>query len=308
MSREGAIAWQGAEGGRVLRSAIQEREPQPPAGSKAAPILHVDGVSKTFVGQDGHRIHALAETDLFLAEGELVCVIGPSGCGKSTLFNIIGGLETSDTGCVRVNDRVIAGSHHEIGMVFQEESTFPWRTVLDNVAFPLEVAGMSRAERYEKARHFIDLVGLGGFEKTYPGELSGGMRQRTAIARTLAFEPRILLLDEPFAALDEQTRMLLGEQLLEICSRLRQTALLITHSISEAVQLSDRVVVMSFRPGTVKKIIDIELPRPRTAEMLGSDRFAGYVGALWELLRAEASRGMQAQRSTTGATKQGGKP
>lgn len=294
-------------GEQILRAAVQEHKPATPADIEAAPVLHVDGVSKSFVGQDGQRIDALAETDLSLAEGELVCVIGPSGCGKSTLFNIIGGLETSDTGCVRVNDRIITGSHHEIGMVFQEESTFPWRSVLDNVAFPLEVAGMARAERYERARHFIDLVGLQGFEATYPGELSGGMRQRTAIARTLAFEPRILLLDEPFAALDEQTRMLLGEQLLEICTRLRQTALLITHSISEAVQLSDRVVVMSFRPGTIKEIIDIDLPRPRAAEMLGSDRFAAHVGALWEILRAEASRGMQAQRSSTSATKQGGK-
>ncbi len=155
-------------------------------------------------------------------------MIGPSGCGKSTLFNIIGGLETASSGRVMVYGKPVDGSHHDIGMVFQQESAFPWRTILDNVAFSLEVAGTPRTERYEKAQRFIELVGLQGFERSYPRQLSGGMRQRAAIARTLAFEPRILLLDEPFAALDEQTRLLLGEQLLEISAALRQTALLIT--------------------------------------------------------------------------------
>jgi NitT/TauT family transport system ATP-binding protein len=153
---------------------------------------------------------------------------------------------------------------------------------------------MGRAERHEKARGLIRMVGLEGFERRLPAELSGGMRQRTAIARTLATEPRILLLDEPFASLDEQTRMLLGEQLIEICGALRQTTLLITHNIAEAVQLSDRVAVMSFRPGTIKRMIDIELPRPRTSDMIGSPAFGRYVQQIWEELKAEALRGMQA--------------
>ena len=143
-----------------------------------------------------------------------------------------------------------------IGMVFQEESTFPWRTVIENVAFPLEIAGMAKAQRIERARHFIDLVGLTGFEKRYPAELSGGMRQRVAIARTLASEPKILLMDEPFAALDEQTRLLLGDKVLQIQQELQADELLITHNITEAVQLSDRVLVMTYRPGRVKRIVD----------------------------------------------------
>jgi NitT/TauT family transport system ATP-binding protein len=257
-------------------------------------VLEVDGVEKIFGSTDGESLRALAPTSFDVRAGEFVAIIGPSGCGKSTLFNIIGGLEPATAGEVRVDGHGVRGSHRDIGMVFQEESTFPWRTVLDNVAFGLEVAGMGRAERHEKARGLIRMVGLDGFERRMPAELSGGMRQRTAIARTLASEPRILLLDEPFASLDEQTRMLLGEQLIEICGALNQTALLITHNISEAVQLSDRVAVMSFRPGTIKRFIDIELPRPRTTEMIGSAAFGRYVQQIWEELKAEALRGMQA--------------
>jgi NitT/TauT family transport system ATP-binding protein len=177
-------------------------------------------------------------------------------------------------------------------MVFQEESTFPWRTVLDNVAFPLELAGLAKAEREEKAKHFIRLVDLAGFEGRFPDELSGGMRQRVAIARTLAATPRILLMDEPFAALDEQTRILLGDKILDIWRELKQTTLLITHNITEAVQLSDRVVVMTYRPGRIKRVIDIDLPRPRDSGLIASAEFGRYVGMLWQDLREEASRGL----------------
>lgn len=263
-------------------------------------VLTVDGVSKTFESADAGKVEALAETHLDIAQGEFVSVIGPSGCGKTTLFKIIGGLETTDSGRILVDGHEASGSHHDIGMVFQEESTFPWRTVLGNVAFPLEVAGTGRAEREDKARHFIHLVGLDGFENRYPSELSGGMRQRVAIARTLAFEPRILLMDEPFGALDEQTRMLLGDKLLQICAELGQTTLLITHNITEAVQLSDRVVVMSFRPGTAKQIVDIELERPRSSEIVTSDAFGRYVGRIWDDLRVEAARGMQDREKLDG--------
>lgn len=225
--------------------------------------------------------------------GRFVSVIGPSGCGKSTVFNIVGGLLRGYKGDVTVAGARVNGPHRDIGMVFQEESTFPWRTVIDNVVFPLEVSGVPRAERYDRARSFIRMVGLDGFEERYPAELSGGMRQRVAIARTLAFEPKILLMDEPFAALDEQTRLLLGDHILKIQQELRQTTILITHNITEAVQLSDTIVVMTYRPGRVKRIVEIDLPRPRTSEVVGSPEFGAYVAAIWRDLREEASRGMQ---------------
>ncbi len=173
----------------------------------------------------------------------------------------------------------VRGPHPAIGMVFQEESTFPWRTVIENVAFPLEIAGMAKTARLDKAKRFISLVGLTGFENRYPNELSGGMRQRVAIARTLASEPKILLMDEPFASLDEQTRLLLGDKVLQIQQDLKQTTLLITHNITEAVQLSDRILVMSYRPGKVKRIVEIDLPRPRSSEIVSSEAFGRYVAA-----------------------------
>ncbi len=260
-------------------------------GDVDAATLVVDGVSKGFPTADG-PIFALENVSFSVKPGEFLALIGPSGCGKSTLFNIIGGLLGEYDGRVLVDGQAITGAHHEIGMVFQEESTFPWRTTLDNVAFPLEVAGAAKAERYERAKELIKLVGLDGFENRYPAEMSGGMRQRTAIARTLAYEPKILLMDEPFAALDEQTRLLLGDKVLQIQQTLRQTTLLITHNIAEAVQLSDRVVVMTYRPGRVKRIFDIDLPRPRSSEIIGSPAFGHYVASIWSDLREEASKGL----------------
>ncbi|WP_158871409.1 ABC transporter ATP-binding protein [Antarcticirhabdus aurantiaca] len=226
-------------------------------------------------------------------QGRFVSIIGPSGCGKSTVFNIVGGLLRGYQGDVTVAGTRMDGPHKDIGMVFQEESTFPWRTVIDNVVFPLEVSGVPRAERYDRARSFIRMVGLEGFEQRFPAELSGGMRQRVAIARTLAFEPKILLMDEPFAALDEQTRLLLGDHILKIQQELRQTTVLITHNITEAVQLSDKIVIMTYRPGRLKRVLDIDLPRPRTSEVVGSPEFGAYVAEIWKDLREEASRGMQ---------------
>jgi NitT/TauT family transport system ATP-binding protein len=229
--------------------------------------------------------------------GEFFSIIGPSGCGKSTLFNVIGGLLSHHDGVVTVGGETISGPHKSIGMVFQEESTFPWRTVADNVAFPLELIGMPRDKRMERGRYFINLVGLDGFEKRYPGELSGGMRQRVSLARTLASEPKILLMDEPFAALDEQTRLLLGDKVLQIQQQLKQTTMLITHNITEAVQMSDRILVMTYRPGKVKRIVDIDLPRPRTSEIVTSEAFGRYVAQIWADLREEASRGMKDEES-----------
>jgi NitT/TauT family transport system ATP-binding protein len=273
---------------------------QPPVSRAAAtaPILAVTDIVKRFgAGED--TLLAVDRVSFAIAQGEFVSIIGPSGCGKSTLFNIIGGLVGDFEGRVTVDGKPVSGTHPAFGMVFQEESAFPWRSVIDNVAFPLELTGMPKRERHERARHFISMVGLDGFERRYPSELSGGMRQRVAIARTLASEPRILLMDEPFAALDEQTRLLLGDKVLQIHQQLRQTTLLITHNITEAVQLSDRVLVMTYRPGQLKRAFEIELPRPRTSEVVGSDSFGHYVAQIWSDLREEASRGIRDDESRT---------
>ena len=263
-----------------------------PAPNADGAILTVDDITVRFETPEG-AITAVDDVSFTVKPGEFLSVIGPSGCGKSTLFNVIGGLLSNHQGVVNVAGETITGPHKSIGMVFQEESTFPWRNVTDNVAFPLELTGMAKQKRIERARYFISLVGLTGFEKRYPGELSGGMRQRVSLARTLASEPKILLMDEPFAALDEQTRLLLGDKVLQIQQQLKQTTLLITHNITEAVQMSDRILVMTYRPGKVKRIVDIDLPRPRTSEIVGSEAFGRYVAQIWSDLREEASRGMQ---------------
>jgi NitT/TauT family transport system ATP-binding protein len=262
-----------------------------PANAGDDGILVVKDVSKQFHTPDG-VVTAVDNVSLSVRQGEFLSVIGPSGCGKSTLFNVIGGLLTEYDGTVTVGGERINGPHASVGMVFQEESTFPWRTVIENVSFPLELEGMAKAQRHEKARHFIHMVGLDGFENRYPSELSGGMRQRVSLARTLASQPKILLMDEPFAALDEQTRLLLGDKVLQIQQELKQTTLLITHNITEAVQLSDRILVMTYRPGKIKRMVDIDLPRPRTSEIVGSDAFGHYVAQIWADLREEASRGL----------------
>ena len=256
-----------------------------------ARLLNVERIVKRFHTSDGDIV-AVDDVSFSVAAGEFVSIIGPSGCGKSTLFNIVGGLLGDYDGHVAVAGETISGTHPAIGMVFQEESTFPWRTVMENVAFPLEIAGVAKPQRLERAAHFVSLVGLQGFERRLPSELSGGMRQRVAIARTLASEPRILLMDEPFAALDEQTRLLLGDTVLRIQQELQQTTLLITHNLTEAVQLSDRVLVMTYRPGRLKRTVTIDLPHPRDSEVVGSDAFGHYVAEIWHDLREEASRGV----------------
>jgi NitT/TauT family transport system ATP-binding protein len=269
------------------------------ASSRANPadaLLSVDHLTVRFDTPEG-PLTAVDDFSLTVAPEEFLGVIGPSGCGKTTVFNVVGGLLTDYQGRVTVAGETISGPHPSIGMIFQEESTFPWRTVIDNVAFPLEIMGMPKAQRLERARHFVRLVGLDGFERRYPNELSGGMRQRVSMARTLASEPKILLMDEPFAALDEQTRLLLGDKVLQIQQELKQTTLLITHNITEAIQLSDRILVMTYRPGKVKRIVDIDLPRPRTSEIVSSDAFGHYVAQIWSDLREEASRGLQADEN-----------
>jgi NitT/TauT family transport system ATP-binding protein len=280
-----------------LDAIVAAKTPAPGAAAaaqaaQADAILVVDDLVKRFETPDG-VLTAVDHVSLTVAPGEFVGVIGPSGCGKSTLFNVIGGLLDASEGSVRVAGETVNGPHPAIGMIFQEESTFPWRNVIDNVAFPLEIANVPKAERYDRARHFVKLVGLDGFEKRYPAELSGGMRQRVSMARTLAAQPKIMLMDEPFASLDEQTRLLLGDKVIQIQQELKQTTLLITHNITEAVQLSDRILVMTYRPGRVKRMVDIRLPRPRTSEIVSSDDFGHYVAQIWSDLREEATKGLQ---------------
>ncbi len=267
---------------------------RPAAAPVGQPVLEVDGVGKRFATPDGEVV-ALDGVSFDVRRGEFVSVIGPSGCGKSTLFGMIGGLVDCWQGQIRIDGTPVrpGTTHRSIGMVFQEESTFPWRTVLDNVALPLEGQGIAKSERLDRAAHFVRLVGLDGFERRYPHEISGGMRQRTAIARTLAYAPEILMMDEPFGALDEQTRLLLGDTVLRIQGELNQTILLITHSIAESVQLSDRVLVMTYRPGRLKRFVDIDLPRPRSSEDVGDPRFGQLVAEIWRDLREEASRGLR---------------
>lgn len=271
----------------------------PSVGPPGSHALRVANVSMSYESAEG-RVDAIADVSFEVRPAEIISVIGPSGCGKTTLFNIIGGLLGGFSGDVFIDDQSVRDSRGSVGMVFQEESTFPWRTTLENIAFPLEVSGVPKKERLDRARHFLRMVGLDGFENRYPAELSGGMRQRTALARTLAFEPKVLLLDEPFAALDSQTRILVGDSVLKIQQDLAQTTLLITHNLTEAVQLADRVVVMTYRPGMIKRIIEVDLPRPRTSEIVGSDHFGHLVGAVWNDLREEASRGMSDTQARQG--------
>src|SRR5918992_5200091 len=253
-------------------------------------ILTLRNVNKVFGATDNGsgQVVAVDDVSLGVGSGEFFSIIGPSGCGKSTLLRIVGGLLDASSGELTVGGEPVKGPHPWIGMVFQEESTFPWRTTLGNVEFGLEMRGMPLNERRAKAQAMIRLVGLSGFEERYPSELSGGMKQRVAIARALVLEPKILLMDEPFGALDEQTRIILGEELLKIRDQLRQTIVLMTHNINESVQLSDRVMVMTARPGQVKTIVDIDLPHPRDSSIITSERFGRLVALVWGALREES--------------------
>jgi NitT/TauT family transport system ATP-binding protein len=253
-------------------------------------ILSLRNVSKSFGEADNGTAQVVAVKDVSLdvSAGEFFSIIGPSGCGKSTLLRVIGGLLPASSGELTVGSEKVSGPHPWIGMVFQEESTFPWRTTLANVEFGLEMRGVAQGERRAKAREMIRLVGLSGFEERYPSELSGGMKQRVAIARALVLEPKILLMDEPFGALDEQTRIILGEELLRIRDQLKQTIILVTHNINESVQLSDRVMIMTARPGRVKEVVPIDLPHPRDSTIIASDRFGKLVGQVWGALREES--------------------
>ena len=222
----------------------------------------VDGVGKRY-DSDRQVVQALSNVDFAVEDGEFVCIVGPSGCGKTTLFRIIAGLETPSVGGVYLDGEAVTGPGTDRGMVFQEYGLFPWRTVRENVAFGLEEQGASAAKRRARVDEMLELVGLDGFADAYPKELSGGMKQRVGIARALAVDPQILLMDEPFGSVDAQTRDMLHEELLDIWSTTGKTVLFVTHDVEEAVTLGDRVVVMEPSPGRVKEIVDVNVPRPR---------------------------------------------
>jgi NitT/TauT family transport system ATP-binding protein len=265
------------------------------AKNSGTTLLQAKNLSVRYPGRgpDEQDVLALEDIDLEVHEGEFVSVVGPSGCGKSTLLSTLGGLLPGFEGQIRVKDHEIDGPHPEVGVVFQEDSTFPWRSTLGNVEFGLEMRGVSKEERRRKAEEVLKMVGLESFKNRYPGQLSGGMKQRVAIARTLVMEPAILLMDEPFGALDEQTRIILGEELLRIQEALGQTIVFITHNIQEAILLSDRVVVLSARPGKIKAVVPVDLPRPRDSTLLASDHFTELVGEVWSVLREESLKGFE---------------
>jgi NitT/TauT family transport system ATP-binding protein len=254
--------------------------------------LDVSGVSLDLYNERTRRsLAVLRDIDLAVFEGELVAIVGPSGCGKSTFLNAVDGLVAVSSGEILVDGRAVDGPGPDRAMVFQHDSLFPWRTVLENVMYGLDLQGrLARAERRARALTLVELVGLAGFAEHYPHELSGGMRQRVNIARALVVEPQLLLLDEPFAALDAQTREFMQVELLKILARARTTALFVTHQINEAVFLANRVVVFSARPAGIKDVIDVDLPPARALALKHHPAFLELERRIWRLIEQEAEK------------------
>jgi NitT/TauT family transport system ATP-binding protein len=252
--------------------------------------LRIEAVARVFppVGRSGQPTRALEPTSLAVAENDFITVLGPSGCGKSTLLRLVAGLDTPTAGRVLLNGAEVRGPGPDRGVVFQSYTLFPWLTVAQNIAFGLEERGLPGQQRREIVEAYVDRIGLRGFEHHWPKQLSGGMQQRTAIARALANNPEILLLDEPFGALDNQTRALMQELLLGIWERDRKTVLFVTHDIEEAIFLASRVVVMTARPGRIKADIPVDLPHPRRYTMKTTPEFSALKARLTEEIRAEA--------------------
>jgi NitT/TauT family transport system ATP-binding protein len=247
------------------------------AGSQPAPAFRFEGLHKTFRSKDGADVVALHDVSFSVGRGEFVTVVGPSGCGKSTLLRILAGLERASRGAVELGGRRHSGPSRDVGVVFQAPVLLPWRNILDNVLVPAQIQGRDPRAARERALHYLHLVGLAGFETKYPGELSGGMQQRVGIARALVNDPMLLLMDEPFGALDAMTRENMNVELLKLRERTGATIMLVTHSIPEAVFLGDRVVVMSPRPGRVTQVIDVDLPAVRTLDLINTERFGSHV-------------------------------
>jgi NitT/TauT family transport system ATP-binding protein len=256
-------------------------------------MIEVEGVSHTYRTPEGREIPALDSVSLAVKAREFVALLGPSGCGKSTLLYLIGGFLPVASGVIRVNGSPVAGPGPDRGVVFQHFALFPWKTVRGNVLYGLEKQKLAREERERRAQQFIDLVGLSGFESSYPSQLSGGMKQRAALARTLAIDPAILLMDEPFGALDAQTRSLMQSELLAIWRRSPKTVLFVTHDVQEAVYLAQRVAVMSARPGRIKAIVDTDFDRD-DPHLFKSKVFVDKVDEVWSLVHDEALRAQRA--------------
>jgi NitT/TauT family transport system ATP-binding protein len=255
--------------------------------------VRLDGVTRTYPGRGGGRrgegVHALGPVDLELRPGEFFAVVGPSGCGKSTLLEMVAGLAPPTQGTVTFEGRPIGSSVPDgVGVVFQENACFPWLTVADNIAFGLKRLPAPREEVERRLQHALDLTGLRDFAKAYPAQLSGGMRQRVCIARTLVVQPRLILLDEPFGALDQQTRLLMGDELLRLWRSTGATVLLITHALDEAALLADRVAVMSARPGRILEIIETGWSRDRDSRLASDPAFGLVAGRLWSVLREQS--------------------
>ena len=252
----------------------------------------IDPVGKQYAGPAGSPVTALEEICLNIEEKEFVVLVGPSGCGKSTLLNMVGGLLAPSCGRIFV-EGLSEDRDPSVGMVFQEVGLFPWRTVVENIGFGLEESPLPPEQKQQRIERHIELVGLSGFENSYPHQLSGGMRQRAGIARTLAIQPDLLLMDEPFSALDAQTRTLMQEELLRIWEQHRLSTLYVTHNIQEAVYLADRVVVLSRRPGRINRIIPIEMPRRGRDGAEHITRFNGYCDLIWNLIRKDAEEALR---------------
>jgi NitT/TauT family transport system ATP-binding protein len=252
----------------------------------ATALIRACGLSKTYPTASSGEVTALRNLDFEIFDGEFVSVVGQSGCGKSTLLKLLAGLLPASAGTVELNGRPLCGPSPEAAVVFQSPVLLPWRTVLDNVLLPIEFRGLARSRYRASALELLEMVGLRDFAQRYPFELSGGMQQRAALVRALVQDPRLLLMDEPFGALDAMTRELMNIELLRIWSQSRKTVLFITHSIAEAIFLSDRVIAMTPRPGSIADIITIDLPRPRDLSIINTDRFGHYVAYLRPLLDA----------------------
>ena len=249
-------------------------------------LLTVEHATKIYKKKD-KEFTAIKDINFTVNKGEFISIVGPSGSGKTTILEILCGLRDLTHGTVKIKGETVKGPHPSIGIVFQEESTFPWRTLLDNVTFGLEMLGVPKKERIERAKQMIKIVGLEGFENAYPHELSGGMKQRVAIARTLVTNPEIVVMDEPFGALDEQTRMTLGGELLNIIEKTGATVILVTHSIQEAVLLSDRIIILSASPGRIREILVNNLEKPRSENSLQSPKFNEISQQVWSTLEQE---------------------
>lgn len=249
--------------------------------------LVIENIAKAFTDSRGSELSVLEDINLTVNEEEFVALVGPSGCGKSTLLNITAGLLEANEGTVKFTE--VEEKHHpRMSIVFQETGLFPWRNVHDNIAFGLETAGVAAPQREELIKHYIELVGLSGFEKAFPHQLSGGTRQRVGIARALAIEPDLLLMDEPFSALDAQTRTITQEELVTLWEKTRLTTLYVTHNIQEAVMLADRVVLLSRRPGKISSILKIDIPREDRGKQEHAEQISEYINQIWEHISKDA--------------------